>query len=126
MGDSLTPATRQETTKSGVRALGGIGGAIALGIVQMLSQGVFGIVIGGVSALLGLSALKSESKADKMGGIIALGAGIFVGVPALLGLLGVGFLGQFTGFIMGAGGLALLGYGIFNLVKFIKGMQAQK
>ena len=47
-------------------------------------------------------------------------------------LIGVGALGvaslifhRFTGFILGAGGIGLIGYGLFNLFKFIRGLKSR-
>jgi hypothetical protein len=132
MGE-LTPMSSTDKTKAGVRAIGGIGGAIAIGVITSLANalwGIPGIVLGGISAILGISSIRSDSKTDKVGGWIALGAGLLVGLPALTQVPVIGTLlmplAGISSFVMGAGAVLLLGYGVFNAVKFIRGMKESR
>ena len=60
--------------------------------------------------------MKSQTQSDH-----TPGACISI-VGALIAVSCIPVLGGITKFILGAGGLALFGYGIYNGVKFIKGL----
>jgi len=127
--DYLDPNdSNKELTSRGVRGIGSAIGGVALLVLRGLAGafgGIVGLVLGGATLVLGASSLKSESAADKTGGAIALGAG------ALLTLTGLarfhiplisGIAGLASG-LVGAGAIGLLGYGLWNIFKFVKGLR---
>ncbi|HOX33319.1 MAG TPA: hypothetical protein PLB91_13400 [Spirochaetales bacterium] len=127
--DYLDPSdSSKELTSRGVRGVGSLAGGLALLILKSVAGafgGVVGLVLGAVSLAVGASSLKSEAKADRTGGAIALGAG------ALLVLAGLsrwhiplisGIAALSTG-LVGLGALGLLGYGAWNIFKFVKGLR---
>jgi len=127
--DYLDPVDSQkELTSRGVRGVGSAVGGIALLALKGVALwfgGVAGIVIGGVALALGASSLKSTAKADKTGGAIALGAGALLvlsglsrwHIPIISGLAG------FATGLVSLAGVGLLGYGAWNIFKFVKGLR---
>jgi hypothetical protein len=103
---------RGRGTKGVMSTIGGLG---LLGVNFLLSIPVIGWVVGGGLVFLGVSSLFGKSRTDRTSGGIMLVAGA-------AGLASI-FLHRFTGFILGAGGLALIGYGAYNIYKFVKGLR---
>jgi hypothetical protein len=133
----LEPVGNKEITSAGVRGIGatigGLGLLVLRGVAGFLG-GIGGIVLGGLSFILGASSLKSHSATDKRGGTIAMVAGVVLALPGLAHFLGrIPLIGGvlkaaagFEGFIMGAGIIGLLGYGVFNIVKFVRGLHSRR
>ena len=88
--------------KQGVAAVGGIAGGLGLLVLGGLPW-IFGIVAGGVVAVVGLSAMASHERADRIAGRIG-------------GLAG----GRF-----GLATFGLLGMGVWNGFKFMKGLKSR-
>lgn len=104
--------------KQGVAAVGGIAGGLGLMVLGSLPW-IFGIAAGGVVAIVGLSALSSHEAADKRVGVLVTGAG------ALAILSKLPFLGGIAGGLLGLGTIGLLGMGIWNAWKFMKGLKSR-
>jgi hypothetical protein len=104
--------------KQGVTAVGGIAGGIGLMVLGGLPW-IFGIVAGGVIAVVGLSALSSRDPADKrIGGLVTVAGGL-----AILSKLPI--LGGIAGGLLGLGTVGLLGMGLWNAWKFMKGLKSR-
>lgn len=136
MGD-LEPVGGKEVSSAGVRGIGSTVGGLALFFLRGLSTafgGILGVGLGAVSFVIGASSVKSSSKADKIGGTVAMGAGLVLALPGLAKLLGgipivggiLGVAAGFSGFVIGAGALGLVGYGVYNLVKFVRGIRSHR
>ena len=133
----LEPVESKEITNAGVRGVGATVGGLALFIVQGISGflgGIGGLVIGGLSFVLGASSMKSHSSTDKRGGAIAMVAGAVLALPGLGHFLGpIPVIGGilkaaagFSGFVIGAGAVGLIGYGVYNIVKFVRGLKSRR
>ena len=72
-----------------------------------------GWIVGGGLVLLGISGLFGKSKTDRTSGGIMLGRGLPASPP-------YSCPGS-PHFLLGAGGLALLAFGAWNIFKFVKG-----
>jgi hypothetical protein len=72
-----------------------------------------------VVTVVGLSALSSREKADRSVGTIVTGAG------ALAILSKLPFLGGIAGGLLGLGTVGLLGMGLWNAWKFMKGLKSR-
>jgi len=66
---------------------------------------------------LGLVGLLGRDKTDKTTGIVLIAAGA-AGLASLI-------LPGLSSFLFGVGGLALVGFGVLNLFKFIKGLKSR-
>ncbi|HCM25500.1 MAG: hypothetical protein A2Z99_11345 [Treponema sp. GWB1_62_6] len=104
--------------KQGVAAVGGIAGGLGLLVLGGLPW-IFGIVAGGVVAVVGLSAMASHERADRIAGRIALGAG------ALAVLAKLPIVGGLAGGLFGLATFGLLGMGVWNGFKFMKGLKSR-
>ena len=117
MGDYY-PVDAGEVRKNGMRGVISTGAGIGLMLFNsLLHIPVVGWIVGGALVVLGVMGLAGKNRTDKTTGTVLIGAGA-------LGLSSFIFKGL-TGFALGAAGLGLLGYGIFNLFKFAKGLKSR-
>jgi hypothetical protein len=129
----LEPVGNKDVTNAGVRGIGATVGGLGLLIltgVASWATGIVGLALGGITLVFGLGSLRSSSKADKTGGAIAVGAGVLlaaVGVAHLpFAIPLVSWIAKLTSGLAGLGAFGLLGYGIFNLFKFGKGLRSRR
>jgi hypothetical protein len=133
----LEPMESKEISNAGVRGIGATIGGVGLLVVQGIAGflgGIGGLIIGGLSLAIGASSLKSSSNADKRGGTIAMVSGAILALPGLAHFLGgiplVGGIlkaaSGFSGFVIGAGAVGLIGYGVYNIVKFVRGLKSRR
>ncbi len=99
-------------TKGVMSAGAGLG---LMGINALLNVPVVGWLISAALILLGASGVFGKSKTDKVSGSIALAAGA-AGVASML-------LPGMTRFLLGAGGLGLFAFGIYNILRFASGVR---
>jgi hypothetical protein len=106
---------RSQLTKQGTYGVMATAGGVALLILA--SGGWFGVIAGGVLLVAGLAL--SSSKSDKGIGVVTAVVG---GAAVATGLLGhIPILSWFVraaDFIMRAGGVVLIGTGIYSLIRF--------
>jgi hypothetical protein len=103
----------------GVAAIGGVVGGVFMLLMGALPL-IFGIAIGGVAAIIGGGQVFSKDSADRKGGIVLFGAGALT----LLSKLGVfAPVKALAGTLMGIGAIALLGYGVWNAIRFVTGLK---
>jgi hypothetical protein len=103
---------RNRGTKGVMSAVGGLG---LLGVNALISIPIIGWVVCGGLVFLGVSGVFGKSRTDKTSGSLMMAAG----VAGLAGIL----LPHFTRGLLGLGAFALLGYGAWNIFKFIKGLR---
>lgn len=118
MGD-LVP--RKEMVNQGVKGVGGVAGGVALLIVKglLFSLGLVpGLIIGGVLTLGGLAI--SRSKGERTAGAVVAGAGILT----LVASTGIG--AGLAGALMTIGGIGLLAFGGYSLIKFILNLRKRR
>jgi hypothetical protein len=101
-----------------VVATGGIVGGIILLVLGSLPA-IAGIIAGAVIGIVGIAALSSKDPGDKLPGLIAAAAGALAVVSRFP------VLGGLARFLLGAGAVALLAMGIWNAIKFFKGMKSR-
>jgi hypothetical protein len=105
---------RQRGTKGVMSAIGGVGLMLVSGLV---ASPILAGIIGGALALLGLGGVFSKKKTDRTtGGLVLAVGGIAIASAFLHGPL--------SG-LLGLGGVVLLGFGGWNIFKFIKGLRSR-
>ncbi|MDR2144394.1 MAG: hypothetical protein LBP29_08500 [Treponema sp.] len=107
-----------EVAKRGVVAIGGIAGGIVLFILGSLPP-LAGIIAGAVIGVVGIALLSSKDPGDKLPGLVAAAAGALAIVSRFP------LLGGVAKFLLGAGAIGLLALGIWNAIKFFKGMKSR-
>ncbi len=117
MGDYY-PADTNEVRKNGMRGVLSTGAGIGVLLFSsLLNIPVLGWILSGGLVALGVLGLVGKGKSDKTTGTIMMGAGI-------LGLASFIFKGL-TGTLLGLGGFVLIGFGVFSLFKFTKGLKSR-
>jgi hypothetical protein len=80
-----------------------------------------GIVLGVLSAVFGLTALISKDSEDKKPGIILTAGGIL----AVLSRVGAGFFRPIAGTLLSVGAFGMIALGLWNGIKFIRGLKSR-
>jgi len=107
-------------SKQGLTAVACTAGGLFLLILQSIARfRVLGLIIGGVACVLGIISLLSKDSADKKAGMVISGAGIL----ALLSKIGPAPLKALAGTLIAISGVGLLALGIWNAIKFFKGLR---
>ncbi|MDA8427412.1 MAG: hypothetical protein M0Z80_14895 [Treponema sp.] len=126
--NDLQPMDTKELSERGFKGISATVGGVAIlvlkGIAGMFG-GIVGVGIGVIAMGLGISGLKGHTKTDKTGGAIAFGTG------ALFALAGVShwhipFISALAGIPTGlvtVGAIGLIGYGLYNAFRFIRGLR---
>lgn len=105
---------RDRGTRGVMSAIGGVG---LLGISALVATPVVAGVVGGILALLGLTGVFSKKRSDRStGGLVLAVGGIAVASAFLHGPL--------SG-LLSLGGIILLGFGGWNIFKFVKGLKSR-
>ncbi|MDR2110761.1 MAG: hypothetical protein LBP32_05585 [Spirochaetaceae bacterium] len=104
--------------KQGLAAAGGIAGGVLFLIMGALPP-VAGIIAGVVVGVVGLGAFLSKDPADKKPGAVIAAAGVL----AILSRLP--FLGKLAGGLLGLGTFGLFAMGVWNGVKFLRGLKSR-
>jgi hypothetical protein len=102
-------------TKGVMSTAAGIG---MLGVNALLGVPVVGTVISAGLLALGAIGLFGKTKTDKASGTVLAAAGI-AGIATL-------FVPGVAHSLLSLGGIGLLGYGVFNLFGFLKGLHRKK
>lgn len=112
------PASRAALAKQGVTAVGCIAGGIGLLVLGALPP-IAGIIAGAAAGVLGIGGLLSKDPDDRKPGLIVTAAG------SLAILSKVGIIKPLAATFLGIGALGLLGLGIWNGFKFLKGLKSR-
>jgi hypothetical protein len=102
--------------KQGVTAIGSLIGGAGLLIAGALPP-VPGIVVGAVIGIIGIGAAMSKDRDDRKIGIFAAAAG------GLTILAKIGIVKPLAGTLLAIGAIGFLAAGIWNGVKFLKGLK---
>jgi hypothetical protein len=113
-GGNYTPTN--VLAKQGITAVGGIVGGLLLIIMRMLPPFI-GVVAGVVIGVIGVGGVLSKDPEDRKPGLLAAAAG------ALSVLARIGIIRPLAGTLLGISALGLLAMGIWNGVKFFKGLK---
>jgi hypothetical protein len=118
--DDMIPSNKYQPAnvlaKQGIAAVGGLAGGIGLFVLGALPP-LVGIIAGGVVALVGIGGLFSRDPEDKKPGAITATAGV------LAILSKIGFARPLAGTLLSIGAVGLLAMGIWNGIKFLKGLK---
>ncbi|GHU55432.1 hypothetical protein FACS189442_3000 [Spirochaetia bacterium] len=119
--DPLIPVRTLE--KQGVAAVGNLAGGVFLFIMGAMGTRlpIVGIIMGVVSAVVGLGAILSKDPADKKPGAVLIGGGALV----ILARVGAAFIRPVAGTLLSIGAVGLFAMGIMNGIKFLKGLKTR-
>ena len=104
--------------KQGMTAIGSIAGGVVLMIMRALPP-FMGIIAGVLVGVVGIGGILSKDPADRKPGILAAAAG------ALSILARIGIIRPLAGTLLGISALGLLAVGVWNGIKFIRGLKGR-
>ncbi|MDR3249076.1 MAG: hypothetical protein LBT39_09865 [Treponema sp.] len=117
------PVPVRTLEKQGLAAVGNLAGGIllfALGIVGARFH-IVGIILGVITGIFGCVTLFSKDPSDRKPGAI-LAAGGFL---AILSRAGMPSIRPFAGTLLSIGAFGLIALGIWNGVKFLRGLKSR-
>ncbi len=120
MSTDIVP--REKLTKQGITGVvSAVGGVASLIFASITASVAGGIIVGGIVTVAGL--LLSGTKHEKTAGVITT----VVGAATLAGSLPVlrGIFEPLVHGVLVAGGIVLLGVGVYSLVKFFRGLKSR-
>ena len=107
-------------SKRGISAVACTAAGLFLIIMQVLARSpVLAFIVGGLACVMGIVSLMSKDATDKKAGALIGGAGILV----LLSKTKLPFIGPISGTLIVIGAVGLLAMGIWNAIKFLKGLR---
>jgi hypothetical protein len=121
--NDLTPGDGNYTptnvlAKQGMTAIGGIAGGLVLTIMRALPL-VIGIIAGVIVGVIGIGGIMSKDPEDRKPGILAAAAG------GLSILARIPFIRPLAGTLLSISALGLIVLGVWNGIKFIKGLKGR-
>jgi hypothetical protein len=119
-GDSMLPSTR-DLARRGLSAAGFLATGVGLSVMGSLPS-VLGIVIGAAACFIGVGSVFSHDKTDRVGGTVLFAGGALT----LLAKFRIPLLAGLANVAMSVGAVACLGLGIWNAVKFFRGLRARR
>jgi hypothetical protein len=107
--------------KQGVSAVGCMAGGLFLFIMNVVGTRlpVAGIILGAAAAVIGIGALRSKNPDDKKPGVVITAAGVLV----ILSRVGIPSIRPLAGTLLSIGAFGLFAMGIWNAVKFFRGLK---
>ncbi|MDR0377985.1 MAG: hypothetical protein LBH70_09360 [Spirochaetaceae bacterium] len=112
--DGYTPSS--VLAKQGVTAIGSLIGGVGLLIAGSLPP-VPGVIVGALVGVIGAGAALSKNRDDRKLGVLAAVAG------GLTMFSKIGFMKPLAGTLLAVGAVGLLAVGVWNGVKFLKGLK---
>jgi len=114
---------RDVLVKQGTSAVAFIAGGIFLMILAFGSRfPILGIILSLVTVVIGVGALFSRDREDKMPGIVLTAAGAM----GLVIRFGIPLLKPLAGFVLGLGAIGLFAAGIWKGIKFLWGLKSRQ
>jgi hypothetical protein len=123
MNDIEPYGSTKSLARQGVSAVGCIAGGIFLFVMNVIGTRipVVGIALGAVAAVVGIGALLSKDPDDKKPGSVIAAAGVLV----ILSRVRIPFVRPLAGTLLGIGAFGLFAMGIWNAVKFFRGLKSR-
>jgi len=119
------PSPEKTLAKQGVAAVFSLAAGAFLFIMNVLGTRfpVAGIVLGGIATVIGIVALRSKDPEDKRPGILLTLAGVLELIQRVK--VGIPLVRPLAGTLLSIGAVGFIALGIWNGVKFLKGLKAR-
>jgi hypothetical protein len=121
--ENRSPAPVQTLEKLGLAAAANLAGGLLLLVLSILGGRIpiVGIVLGALTGLFGVFALLSKDRVDRKAGAVLTAGGILT----VLSRVGAAFFRPIAGTLLSIGAFGLLAMGLWNGVKFIRGLRSR-
>jgi hypothetical protein len=116
--DSGGPPSPGNLARRGLSAVGFLAAGAGLFVMGSL-PGIVGIVAGAAACFFGVGSAFSHDKADRMGGTVLFAGGALT----LLAKLKIPVLAGLSSVVLSIGAVACIGMGIWNGIKFLRGLK---
>ncbi|MDR3248609.1 MAG: hypothetical protein LBT39_07470 [Treponema sp.] len=118
-----SPVPTRTLEKQGFAAVANLAGGVFLLILGVVGGRfpIIGIILGAIAAIFGVTALLSKDPADRKPGAILAGGGIL----EILSRVGAPFFRPLAGTLLSIGAFGLIAMGIWNGLKFLKGLKSR-
>ncbi|MDR1867469.1 MAG: hypothetical protein LBQ77_04285 [Treponema sp.] len=113
--------SRDELNKRGFRAIIGVAGAVVLGVLVALPIPL-GPIIGGMALVGGIGAFCLKQKEYRVPAITCIG----IGFLTLAAKIGIQSFRPFASLLLGVSAGISLGFGIWNIIRFFKGLKTRR
>jgi hypothetical protein len=117
-GDSGGPPSPRNLARRGLSAVGFLAAGAGLFVMGSL-PGIVGIVAGAAACFFGIGSAFSHDRADRMGGSVLFAGGALT----LLAKLRIPILAGLSSVVLSVGAVACIGLGIWNGIKFLRGLK---
>jgi hypothetical protein len=118
-----TPVPTKVLERQGVAAVANVAGGLFLMVLGVVGGRlpIIGIILGLVTALLGVAALVSKDFVARKPGAILMAAGILT----ILSRVGANFFRPVAGTLLSIGAVGLIAMGLWNGIQFIRGLRSR-
>ena len=109
--------------KQGVAAVANLAAGLFLFVLSALGGRfpIVAIILGGLAGIVGIAALSSKDNTDRKAGALLTAGGIL----AILSRAGAAFFRPLAGTLLSIGAFGLIALGIWNGIKFIRGLKSR-
>jgi hypothetical protein len=121
--DQRAPAPARTLEKLGLAAVANLAGGLLFLVLAVLGGRIpiVGLILGALTGAFGIAALLSKDRVDRKAGAI-LAAG---GILTVLSRVGAAFFRPLAGTLLSIGAFGLLAMGLWNGIKFIRGLKSR-
>jgi hypothetical protein len=121
--DQRAPVPARTLEKQGLTAVANLAGGFLLLVLAVLGGRfpIAGIVLGALTGLFGVFALLSKDGADRKAGVILTAGGLLT----ILSRVGAAFFRPIAGTLLSVGAFGLIALGVWNGLKFLKGLKSR-
>jgi hypothetical protein len=110
--------------KRGVRGVGYTAGGLGIMVLSAFTGNfLLALIAGGATFVVGAAIGASKDRSDRNVGLGVMGAGILAAISGLRHIPIINIFSGLAGSLLGVAGIGLLGYGVYNIVKFVKGLK---
>jgi hypothetical protein len=118
-----SPVPARTLEKQGFAAVANLAGGLFLLVLNVVGGRfpIVGVILGAAAGVLGLAALLSKDREDRKPGLIMTAGGIL----EILSRTGAALFRPLAGTLLSIGAFGLIALGVWNGIKFLKGLRSR-
>jgi hypothetical protein len=115
------PPSQKDIVRQGLSAAGFLATGVGLFVMGSLPA-IIGVIVGVAACFLGVGSAFSHDRDDRIGGSVLFAGGALT----LLAKLRIPLLAGLSRVVLSVGAVACIGLGIWNGIKFLRGLQDRR